>query len=111
MNRLRNKDTHAGFMPAALSGPHWSDHTVNTMIPWVPGHEATVEIRYPQIFENEVILGRCSHGATVEYDTKPAIDIVFSDVEFLKGKSVLNGLRGMIDLTERIIQIFERHFF
>ena len=59
----------------------------------------------------DLVLARCTAGALVEYDTKPDIDIAFSDIEFLEGERVVAKLRQMVDRTERIVQIFERHFF
>jgi hypothetical protein len=109
MNRLRNNNTHLRLLPIARIGPHWNSPTITTLIPAISG--AMIEINYPQTFINELVLARCSHGAKVEYDAQPAVGIAFSDVEFLKGESVVTRVRQMVNLTERIVQIFERYFF
>jgi hypothetical protein len=109
MNRLRNNNTHLRLLPIARTGPHWNSHTIDTLIPVTSG--AMIEIPYPKTFVDELVLARCFNGATIEYDAKPTIGIAFGDVEFLKGESVVARLRQMVDLTERIVEIFERYFF
>ena len=109
MNKLRNNDIHARLVCLILHGPHWKASTITTSIP--PFGNSMIEIQYPHTFEDQLVLARCTAGASVEYDTKPDIDIAFSDIEFLEGERVVAKLRQMVDRTERIVQIFERHFF
>jgi len=105
MNRLRNDDVHTRLLPLVLDGPHWKSPTITTLIP----SGAMIEIEYPQAFEDQIVLARCLHGAKIEYDAEPVIGIAFDDIEFLKGESIVACLRQMVNLTARVVQIFERH--
>jgi len=97
------------LVPFVLNGPHWGSRTVSTNIPSTPN--AIIEIIYPKAFEDEIVLARCSPGTEIEYDAKPVISVAFGDIEVLKGEDIVARLREMVDLTQRIVQIFERYFF
>lgn len=111
MNDLRNDDTHARLVALALSGPAWSDATINALIPWTSEGRARIEITYPVAFENEIVLARCFQGAKLNYNSEPMIEIAFSDIEALEGKSVVTSLQQMADLSTRIIRILANRFF
>ena len=110
MNRLRNDDVHTRLTALIVSAPHWNaNRTIATHIPATEG--AMIEIEYPQTFEDQIVLARCSHGAKIEYDAEPVIGIAFRDIEFLEGESIVARLRQMVNLTKRIVEIFERYCF
>jgi hypothetical protein len=109
MNRLRNEDIHIRLAPILVNGPHWKTATARVLINAESG--GTIEMTTTEAFENEIILARCSRGAKIEYDAEPTIHIAFGDIEFLKGESIVSRLQQMVDLTTRIVDIFERHFF
>jgi hypothetical protein len=105
LNSLRNADVHIALAPLALGGPKWGGRKIRK------GGGGIAVLTYPQTFEKELVLLRCPTETEIEHDLQPEVAIAFGDIEFLEGESVVTRLRQLIDLTERIVSIFQRRFF
>lgn len=110
LHDIRNKDTHRHLSAIAFAGFTWTG-TIKTLIPADKGVSGEVIVGYPQTFENEIILARCTHGAKADSDTKPVFHIAFDDVEIVEGQPVLAILQQFFDLVQGIVNIADTTFF
>lgn len=117
MNTLRNKDGHIRLLPLITRFPlpsqsgRFEDTTNNDF-----GIDTPLVVEIGNLIvtsKNEITLATCSFAGDIkiENDTKPIINIAFSDIEGIEREPIVALLQQFLDLTTSIVDIFDSAFF
>lgn len=118
MSTLRNKDGHISLLPLIIRWPVLTTtgtfediihNDIGDSLPFI----AHVPIAFSQASKKDVVIATINSvlDIKIQHNMEPMINIAFDDIKGFEGEPIVAILQQFIDLTTRIVNIFERRFF